>query len=119
MTALRQAPRWVAHLLVCSALSLGLSGAANAALISTADAVDSVQAAAARAQMKVLLQRPELAKELKTLGASPAEAQARVDAMTDEEVTALAGKVADLPAGGRLSDNELILILVIVLILII
>jgi Family of unknown function (DUF6627) len=119
MTALRQAPRWIVRFLVCGALGLGLLGSANAALIGTADAVDSAQAAAARAQMKMLLQRPELAKELKALGASPAEAQARVDAMTDTEVTALAGKVADLPAGGRISDTELLLVLIIILILVI
>lgn len=118
MIVRRQAPRWMARFLVCATLAFGVFGTAQAALVSTADAVDSAKAVEARAQVKALLQRPALAKELGALGASPAEAQARVDAMTDAEVIALAGKVADLPVGGNISNNELILILVIVLILV-
>jgi hypothetical protein len=62
------------------------------------------------------VQRPELAKELQALGANPTEAQARVDAMTDAEVRTLAGKLGVLPAGGALTNNELILILVLIII---
>lgn len=119
MIALRRPSIWIIRLAICGVFSFGLLGTATAGIVSTEDAVDAAQVAQTRAQMKALLQRPELADELKALGASPAEAQARVDAMTDQEVTALAGKVGVLPAGGRISNNELILLLVIILILIV
>lgn len=119
MVAPRQTRMWIFRLLVCGLFGLGFIGTASAGLVSTKEAIQATQTSQARAQLKALLQRPELAAELKALGASPAEAQARVDAMTDKEVMALAGKVADLPAGGYLSHNELILLLIIILILVI
>jgi hypothetical protein len=118
MTVWRQQQRWIYRFLVCGVLGLGLYGTASAGIVGTQDAIDAARMAETRAQMKDLLQRPELAEELKALGASPAEAQTRVDAMTDEEVLALAGKVGNLPAGGAISHNELILILIIILILV-
>ncbi|HEX9813040.1 MAG TPA: PA2779 family protein [Burkholderiales bacterium] len=108
----------ISRFLICGALGFGLYGTAGAGMVSTQDAIDATHMAQTRAQMKVLLQRPELAEELKALGVSPADARTRVDAMTDDEVLALAGKVGNLPAGGRLSNNELILILIIILILV-
>jgi hypothetical protein len=40
-------------------------------------------------------------------------AQQRVDALTDAEVMHLAGKIDSLPAGGALSNQDLILILLV------
>lgn len=117
MVALRRVRVWAFRVLVCGAFGLGLVGTAGAALVGTQDAIDASSVAQARAQVKALVQRPELAGELRALGATPAQAAARVDAMTDTEVLALAGKVGDLPAGGRLSNNELILLLVIILLI--
>jgi len=117
MNVWRRTSLWIVRILIGGVFGLGLWATASAGLVTTTDAIDSTRMAETRAQMKTLLQRPELAAELKSLGASPAEAQARVDAMTDDEVVALAGRVADLPAGGRLSNNELTLILVIILLL--
>lgn len=118
MTVWRRCNLWTFRFLICGALSLGLYGAASAGMVSTQEAIEAGHVAQTRTQMKALLQRPELTDELKALGASGADAQARVDAMTDDEVLALAGKVGNLPAGGRLSHNELLLILIIVLILV-
>ena len=118
MTLSQRCCQWTLRLLIGGVLSLGLYATASAGLVGTQDAIDAQHMAQTRAEVKALLQRPELAKELKALGASPAEAQARVDAMTDDEVLALAGKIGDLPAGGSISNNELVLILVIILILV-
>jgi hypothetical protein len=68
-----------------------------------------------RDRVKTLLERPELAAELEKMGVSPAEARARVDAMTPQEVAQLAGKLDTLAAGGALSNQELLLIILIVL----
>ncbi len=113
MTTFRQA---LLRLLLGSAFGLGLFGTASAGMVSTEDAIDSARIAETRTQLKALVQRPELAKELQALGANPTEAQARVDAMTDAEVRTLAGKLGVLPAGGALTNNELILILVLIII---
>ena len=51
-------------------------------------------------------------------GASPEQAQARVRAMSDEEVRAIAAKLDALPAGGRrLSDFELIVVILLIILI--
>jgi len=98
-------------------LALGVAVAlpAHAGLIST----DEARAPGERARVKALLERPELAGELERMGVPPLEAQARVDAMTPQEVSELAGRVDALAAGGALSNQELLLIIVLLLVLII
>ena len=70
-----------------------------------------------RERVKTLLERPEVAAELEKLGVPPAEAKARVYAMTQEEVSQLAGRVDALAAGGA-SDRDLLLVILLVLLLI-
>jgi hypothetical protein len=107
-------------------LLLGLAAAmlmprANAGMIAS----DAAQAAAQppqdeRGRVKAMLAaRPEIAGELQKLGIAPANAAARVDAMTDEEVRTLAGRLDALPAGGAISNEQLLLIIIIVLLVII
>jgi uncharacterized protein DUF6627 len=117
MIGSRQVIAGIVRLAVCGMLTAGWVATANAGVISTEDAARSEQVTKAREQVKALAERPELAAQLKALGVAPDQAAARVDAMTDAEVLTLAGKLGDLPAGGRLTDNELILILVIILVL--
>ena len=71
-----------------------------------------------RERVKAALERPEVAQALQKMGLDAKDAAARVDAMTDSEVTALAGKIDTLPAGGVLTNDQLIVILLIVLILV-
>jgi hypothetical protein len=73
---------------------------------------------AERERVKSMLERPELASELEKLGVAPADARARVDAMTPQEVAQLAGRLDTLAAGGALSNQELLLIIILVLLLI-
>ena len=70
-----------------------------------------------RQRVKSMLERPEVAGELERLGVPSAEAQARVDAMTPEEVSQLAGRVDALAAGGA-SNRDLLLVILLVLLLI-
>jgi hypothetical protein len=72
-----------------------------------------------RERLKSMLERPELAAELERMGVAPAEARARVDAMTPQEVTQLAGRLDTLAAGGALSNQDLLLIIILLLLLII
>ena len=88
---------------------------AHAELIGT----DSVQAQDERARVKALIARPELAKGLEKMGIAPHEALGRVDAMSDEEVLQLAGRLDAAIAGGQLTNEALLLIIIILLLLII
>lgn len=88
---------------------------ARAGLIATDQAV---QVQSERNRVKALVARPEVARRLETLGVLPQHAQARVDALTDEEVRVLAGRIDALPAGA-MSDQNWLLVIVIILLLII
>ena len=72
-----------------------------------------------REQVKELVARPELAKQLKEMGIAADEIQGRIDAMTDEEVRSLAGRLNAVPAGGALTTQEWLLIIVVILLVII
>jgi hypothetical protein len=74
---------------------------------------------AERDRVKSMLERPELATQLEKMGVSAADAKARVDAMTPEEVSQLAGRLDQLAAGGALSNQDLLLIIILLLVLII
>ena len=98
-----------------TSLTLGFALAApyaHAALIPTEDATE-------RQRVKELVARPELAKELEKMGIVPADVQGRIDAMTDEEVRSLAGRLSAVPAGGELTTQEWLLIIVVILLVII
>jgi hypothetical protein len=74
---------------------------------------------AERDRVKSMLEPPELATQLEKMGVSAADAKARVDAMTPEEVSQLAGRLDQLAAGGALSNQDLLLIIILLLVLII
>jgi hypothetical protein len=83
----------------------------QAGLIGTQDAE--------RERVRELVARPELAQQLKQMGIVPEEVQARIDAMTDEEVRSLAGRLSAVPAGGELTSQEWLLVIIIILLVII
>lgn len=68
-----------------------------------------------RERVKSLLERPEVSAEMERMGISPAEARARVDAMTPQEVHQLAGRLDALPAGGQSAGRDVLLVVLVVL----
>jgi hypothetical protein len=88
---------------------------AHAGMIGT----ENVQAQGERTRVKALLERPELAKGLEKMGIAPRDAAGRVDAMSDQEVLQLAGRIDAAIAAGQVSNESLLLIIIIVLLLII
>lgn len=100
-------------------LALGLAAAlamprGYAAMIDT----DSAQAQSERERVKGLLARPELAQQMEKFGVSAKDAAARVDAMSDDEVARLAGRLDALAAGGAtLTTDQLIIILLVILLI--
>lgn len=92
--------RAIARLLIAALLLNALPfGAAQAALVSTEQALAAGEAAEARARIASLLQRDEVRLELEALGVDPEEAEARIALLSDAEIAAVAGRLDELPAG--------------------
>ena len=88
-----------ALLMASFVLSASFTGYAQAAMIST-DAVVAQQAAAAdRAHVMNLLERDDVREQLAAYGVDPAEAEARVAALSDAEIRQLSNDPSAEPAG--------------------
>ena len=79
----------------------------------------STQADRDRERVKQFLESNKLQDRLRTLGVDGLNANARVDAMSHEEVHALAERIDAMPAGGALSDRDIILILLVALLVVV
>ena len=98
--------------LVVSLLTLSFT-TARAGLISPDQAAQQA-AASDRAVVMSVLDRSETVTQLAQLGVDPQTARARVNAMTDQEVQQLAGRINALPAGGDVSTAGVILIIILI-----
>ena len=87
---------------------------AHAELVGT----DELLKPADRTKIVQTLERKDVQQQLTALGVDPATALARVDLMTDAEVSQINGRLAELPAGAGVSTVELLLIVIIVLLLV-
>jgi hypothetical protein len=72
-----------------------------------------------RAAVRSMLARPEVMREMEKMGVPPEKAAERVDAMTDEEVRQLAGRLNAMPAGAALSTQDWLLIIIVILLVLI
>lgn len=89
---------------------------AQAGMVGTEQVIQSNQANDLRAQLNAALQREDVIEQLKSLSVDPAQAQARVNNLTDEEVQALADKMSQMPAGGDGVVGALVFIFIVLLI---
>jgi len=90
--------RLISQLLV---LSIGaMPFATQAAMVGTDSVIANAQAQASRDRVLNFVARADVQKQLQTLGLNPDTAKDRVNALTDQEVQQLAGKIDSLPAGG-------------------
>lgn len=88
--------RFVSGVLIVCTLGAGMPLPASAGLVAT----DQIAASAGRDRVKSFLHRAEVQAQMQALGVNPQAALARVDALSDEEIAALAGRLDQLPAGG-------------------
>ena len=102
--------RVVACLLV---LCLSATGTfpAYAGIVGTEAVITGVE----RGQIASVLQRNEVQSRLRAMGVDPAEVQARVAALSDEEAAQLAARLDELPAGG--SDFLMVALIVFLVLL--
>ena len=73
---------------------------AQAVLLTTEQLLHQRDGGDARTEVASFLARGDVQRALSRYGVSPGEAQARVQALSDEEVLVLAQTIHDLPAGG-------------------
>jgi len=81
---------------------------ALAGIVST----EAVVASAERERLAGIMDRADVRERLQALGVDPAEAKARVAALSDDEAAQLAARMDELPAGGDVLGVALIVFLV-------
>jgi hypothetical protein len=72
-----------------------------AALVTTDTIMVETNAAADRERVTAFLAREDVQAQMREMGVSPDEAGARVAAMSDAEITRIAGRIDQMPAGGN------------------
>ena len=87
---------------ISCALAFSLAGlpfTAQAGLIGTDEIATPAPMQAERAKVRDFMSRADVQQELQAQGLTAEAAQLRVEALTDDEVQHLAGKIDELPAG--------------------
>ncbi|OGI47392.1 MAG: hypothetical protein A2151_07930 [Candidatus Muproteobacteria bacterium RBG_16_65_34] len=117
MEIFRRLTKPVSHLVVLSLLALNLYlPAAHAGMIGTEAVVNAAQAQQNRERLHNAFNRDDVQAQLLARGVDPAQVQARVDNLTDEEMQTLATNMDQLPAGGDSFVGALVFIFLVLLI---
>ena len=87
----------ISQLLIVSMILLPFS--TQAGMIGTGQAVASAQDLSNIDKVRDFVSRTDVVKQFEALGLTAATAQDRVNAMTQEEINRIAGKIDTLPAG--------------------
>jgi hypothetical protein len=95
-----------------------LSVVAGAEMVSTDQALGQWTADQDRARVQAFLNRSDAQEKLQAMGVDAHAVKERVANLTDPEIHELARRIDTLPAGGDISNRNLIAILLIVLLVI-
>ncbi len=106
--------RFICRFLALSLVALPYAAQTRAALIGVDEAL-AAQRHAERGKLTSFLARADVQKQLAVLGVGPAAAAERANALTDDEVRQLAGRIDSLPAGADVSLSVLLLLLIVIL----
>ena len=71
----------------------------QAGMIGTDQAIASVQDQSNRDKVREFVSRTDVVKQFEALGLTASTAQERVNAMTQDEINRIAGKIDSMPAG--------------------
>lgn len=107
--------KFVSQLLVVCMIALPFS--TQAALVGTDQVVASAQAQANRDKVRDFLSRGDVQKHFEMLGLSPATAKDRVNALTDQEIQQIAGKIDTLPAGASSAGTAWAVLIVVAIVI--
>jgi len=94
-------------------------GTVMAGLVTADQLAPQSQIDADKVKIQAFIDRAEVKDRLQAMGVLESMSKARVAAMTNEEVHAMSQKIDTMPAGGRLHDSDLVLILLIILLILI
>jgi hypothetical protein len=97
-------------------LGTGLPVPAHAALVSSEQLLQGQSGA--RQTISAFLARAEVQRQLAARGVDPADVQARVAALSDDQARELASRIDQLPAGGDVGDVLAFLLVIFVILLI-
>ena len=95
-----------------------LSAVAGAEMVSTEQAISQSTADQDQARVQVFLGRTEIQAKLHAMGIDTQAVKERVARLTDREVNELAQQLDTLPAGGDISNRNLVAILLAVLLVV-
>ena len=90
-----------------------------AAMIGTEAILVNQDTQNARDRLRSFLDREAVQSQLTARGIDPAEAQARVDSLSDSEVMQISDKIDQLPAGGSFWGTVLYLAIIAVIVLLV
>jgi hypothetical protein len=106
-------------IVVLGAMLFLQTSAVMAEVVSTDQMAGQNQTEAEKYRIQAFIDREDVKVRLQALGVAESMAKVRVAAMTDQEVQVMAQKLDAMPAGGRLRDSDLVVILLIVLLILI
>lgn len=104
------------RVLMVSMLSMSLwLPNAQAGIISSEQLVSSQTAQLERERVRAMFDRQDVREQLQARGVDADAARARVDALTDDEIAAINGKLDSLPAGGDIIGTAVFIFLVLLI----
>jgi hypothetical protein len=108
--------RVMSRVLIVSTLTMSLwAPASQAALISSEEVIANHSNQADRERIRSLFDRADVREQLQAKGVSAEAAKARVDALSDEEVASISGKLDNVPAGGDIIGTVVFIFLVLLI----
>lgn len=108
--------RPVATMVAVTMVLFGVSGAiARADMVTTGAILRSAEAHSDRQKVVNFLDQARVRRELTKLGVSPAEARARVAALSQSQLHELAGRIQKLPAGGDILEVALLVFVILLI----
>lgn len=102
-----------------SVLMLAQAPLAQAEIVDTVALAQQNQAEQDRAKVDAFIERANVKERLVAMGVTGLLAKQRVESLSEAEVHALAQRIDTLPAGGNLSNTDLILVLLIAILVVV
>ena len=119
MHPFRKKAQPVAILMIILTMILSVPYQAAAALVDTETMLDMSRGQEARATLKQFMARQDVKSAIVSQGVDPAEADARINSLTDAEVIQLADQIDQLPAAGDALGLIIALLVIVILVLVI
>ena len=107
--------RIVVSILSISILGLSLPATSYAGMIDTQTLIQTQNIETSRAHLNHLVSEENVINKMLELGVDPADVQARIAALTDDEVHQLDQRLDQMPAGGVLATIGLVFVILLIL----